>query len=179
MKPLLLLLTVVGLFVAGAAGTYFLMPVVAPEKVLQARHDLDSLNALLKGDTLALAAADTPAPPAPADTAAADTTAGPAPAPAPDSARAAVAAAAVAASEPAPAAPPDADQAGQARELAAVMSKMEDKELRALVASLDGDVLRLLYREASSRNKTRLLQAIPPERAGEFVRGLIVPVGQR
>ncbi len=176
MKPLLLLLTVVGLFVAGAAGTYFLMPVVAPEKVLQARHDLDSLNALLKGDTLALAAADTPASPAPADTAAADTTAGPAPAPAPDSARAAVAAAAA---RPAPAAPPEADQAGQARELAAVMSKMEDKELRALVASLDGDVLRLLYREASSRNKTRLLQAIPPERAGEFVRGLIVPVGQR
>ena len=178
MKPLLTVLAVVLLFAAGAAGTYFMMPVVAPEKVAQARHYLDSLDAVAAGDSAFLARLDSlrqPAAPAPADSAQADTLAAPAEAPADTTTTPAVADAA----ETPAIAQAEAAQAEQARELSNVISKLEDPELRALVTNLDPDVLAILYRESSARNKTRLLQAIPPDRAAAFVRGLIVPVGQK
>lgn len=178
MKPLLISLTIGALFVAGAAGTYFLMPIVAPDRVAQARYYLDSLDAVAAGDTARFAR---PMPEAVDSAAVVDTV---------SSALDVLADSTVLPAEPAPAEAPAPDaaapsprelqaqaQAEQARELSNVIAKLEDPELRALVSNLDPEVLTVLYRESSARNKTRLLQAIPPERAAEFVRGLIVPVG--
>lgn len=179
MKPLLISLTIVALFVAGAAGTYFLMPVVAPEKVAQARQYLDSLDAVMAGDSAAIVHAETPVLDVPVDSAAADSAAHVL-AHAGDTATEAPEAVAERTVAPDTSGPSPVDQAAlaqaeQARELSNVLSKLEDPELRALVSNLAPDVLTILYRESSARNKTRLLQAIPPERAAEFVRGLIVP----
>lgn len=182
MKPLLIALTIGALFVAGAAGTYFLMPIVAPERVAEARQYLDSLDAVAVGDTARFAPVDSAL--ALMDSAVVDTTSSAldgladsttlasADAEAPASATAEVSAP----SPPDPAQGAAVAQAEQARELSNVIAKLEDPELRALVSNLDPDVLTVLYRESSARNKTRLLQAIPPERAAQFVRGLIVPV---
>ncbi len=176
------------LFAAGAAGTYFLMPALAPENVIVARRYQDSIRAVmdsanapirtaaLASDTLSL----------PADTL--------------DSQLDLIAAASVLpplASEGSPAAAAlvpggeaeggeaesdeskgDAErqaQAERARELAGVLVKLEDSELRAIVAHLDADVLQSVYHQASARGKTKLLQAIPPEKAALFVRALVRP----
>lgn len=185
MKSLLVVLTAGILFAAGAMGMYFLMPVVAPEKVLQARHYLDSLDAVLAGDSTFLAhlePAKQVVPPPPPDTTAGDTIR--VATPVADAAAEVASPPAEKHAAPVEGEPPaealaGTDQAARARELSGVISKLEDPELRALVSNLDSEVLSVLYREASARNKTRLLQAIPPERAAEFVRGLIVPVSSR
>ena len=198
MKVLLTTLTLVVLFVAGAAGTYFVMPLVAPERVNEARRYLDSLDQVAAMDPMALAALTAPAPPDSAALTAVpveDSTAVTA-----DPASGSSAAAASGSPDPtaggavtgpsvgeAPAKQPAAaarealeeKRRAEARELATVVAKLEDAELRALVASLDADVLTLLYHEASARNKTRLLQAIPPEKAGSFVRSLITPLSEK
>ncbi len=199
MKVLLTTLTLVVLFVAGAAGTYFVMPLVAPERVDEARRYLDSLDQVAAMDPAALAALTVPAPP--------DSTALPAASPEDSTVTSAdstgVPPTTVASTAPDPTAGgavagPSIGEAPvkqaslsaarealeekrreEARELATVVAKLEDADLRALVGSLDADVLTLLYREASARNKTRLLQAIPPEKAGSFVRSLITPLSDK
>ena len=59
--------------------------------------------------------------------------------------------------------------------LSGTLSKLEDKELAGVVERLDMGVLEALYEQASARNRTRLLQAMPPEAAARFVRRLVQP----
>jgi hypothetical protein len=61
---------------------------------------------------------------------------------------------------------------GEAAEIASTLSILEDSELAGVVSELDDDVLRSLYVTASRKNKARLLQAMPPERAGHLIRSL-------
>ncbi|NNF58193.1 MAG: hypothetical protein HKN04_08115, partial [Rhodothermaceae bacterium] len=53
------------------------------------------------------------------------------------------------------------DRQARAQALSATLSRLEDTELRALLSRLDSDVLADLYAEASARNRTKLLQALP------------------
>lgn len=57
----------------------------------------------------------------------------------------------------------------KANELSSALLKMERRELAALLKEVDMSVLARLYKEASRRSRTRLLQAIPPDRAARFV----------
>ncbi len=170
------------LFAAGAAGTYFLMPAIAPEDVIIARRYQDSIRAVLDSanapmrttsllsDTLAPAVADALETP---------------PIEATDAPISASAEQPIAEVEPAVDAPTEAAQVERqaeqqaqterARELAAVLVKLEDSELRAIITHLDSDVLQSVYQQASARGKTKLLQAIPPEKAALFVRALVRP----
>lgn len=182
MKIAVTLVLALVLFAAGAAGTYFLMPAIAPEDVIVARRYSDSIRAVLDSadarmrpaaigaDSLAapvaaaLGADSLAAPADPAlplgDTSAADALAAePEPLPGPDAAALAEAEA----------------EAERARELAGVLVKLDESELRALIAHLDADVLQAVYQQASARGKTKLLQAIPPEKAALFVRALVRP----
>ena len=59
--------------------------------------------------------------------------------------------------------------------MSGTLTKLEDKELEAVLAELDQAMLESLYVEASARNRKRLLQSIPPERAALLVKGLMNP----
>ncbi|MFN3596095.1 MAG: hypothetical protein ACK41D_02350 [Rubricoccaceae bacterium] len=61
------------------------------------------------------------------------------------------------------------DRQQRARELAATLPRLEDRELRSLLAQLDADVLVDIYAEASPRNRTRLLGALPAARGAALV----------
>lgn len=54
-------------------------------------------------------------------------------------------------------------------ELAATLAKIEDRELRQVLAKLDLEVLETLYAESSGRNRARLLGALDPTRAASFI----------
>ncbi len=66
-------------------------------------------------------------------------------------------------------------QGAKAQELSATLTKLEDKELAGVVEQLDMAVLEILYKQASGRNRARLLQAMPPQVAASFVQRLVQP----
>jgi len=66
---------------------------------------------------------------------------------------------------------------GSVQELSTTLTKLEDKELASVLAQLDVSVLEALYKQASARNRTRLLQAMPPPVAADFIRRLVQPGG--
>jgi hypothetical protein len=71
-------------------------------------------------------------------------------------------------------------QADEARKveaagLSSTLSRLEDRELQALLQQLDVRVLEILFVESSGRTRTRLLQSMPAERAARFVRNLVAP----
>ena len=167
-------------FVAGLAGTYFVLPMVAPDVVeaLQA----DSLAAdgpaadLLAGDGFAVAdslfAADalpldsTGAAPSDTSFASGDSL---------EALRRQIAEyeAQISAFE----ARIDAAQArrAQASELASTLIKLEDRELSRVLDQLDFDVLEILYAEASARDRARMLGALDPTRTAVFIRRATAP----
>lgn len=59
--------------------------------------------------------------------------------------------------------------------LSNTLSKLEDKDLGAIVEQLDLSELRALYEQSSAKNRARLLQAMPASAAANFVRHLIDP----
>ena len=61
------------------------------------------------------------------------------------------------------------DRRARAQALSATLSRLEEAELRALLSRLDADVLADLYAEASARNRTKLLQALPASRGAALV----------
>lgn len=61
----------------------------------------------------------------------------------------------------------------EAEKLGENLAKLEDKQLTAILKDLDIRVVELLYHKASARNQTRLLQAMPPDRAAQFIRSLV------
>ena len=63
----------------------------------------------------------------------------------------------------------------EARQMSGTLSKLEDRELEALLENLDDDVLESLYVEASNRNRTRLLQMMPADKAASLVNALTNP----
>lgn len=186
MKILLATVLAVALFLAAAFGTYWAMPVLAPERVMATQRYLDSVNVALglAPDSLAhprtLAPVDS-LPPTPDSLArllgGAPTVA--APGALQDSLNqlnarlAAAEAALLQRQQNTPTTQPEGTT--RERELASALTKLDDDELRAVVLQLDEATLSRLYAEATPRNRTRLLASIPPERAAAFVRSLIVP----
>ena len=61
----------------------------------------------------------------------------------------------------------------EAENLSATLAKVEDRQLGAILQSLDARALELIYLMSSSRNQARLLQALPPDRAASFIRSLV------
>lgn len=57
----------------------------------------------------------------------------------------------------------------RAQELSGTLGRLDDGELRALLGRLDADVLADVYTEASPRNRTKLLQALPASRGASLV----------
>ena len=53
------------------------------------------------------------------------------------------------------------DRQERAKELASSVTRLEDAELRALLVQLDGRILVDLYTQASPRNRTKMLAALP------------------
>ncbi len=167
----------VAAFLASLAGTYVLMPMVAPGVVEAERMRADSLAAAsLAADSVALGALDA------------------------DSLRAADS---LALTSAAPSLLPDGEassadslaalherlaayeaqigalqsevgatkaQRARAADLASTLIKLEDGDLARVLARLDLDVLTVLYTEASARDRARLLGALEPSRTALFVR---------
>ena len=67
------------------------------------------------------------------------------------------------------------DKYDEARQMSGTLAKLEDGELSDLLENLDADVLESLYLEASVRNRTRLLQMMPAEKAAGLVNTLTAP----
>ena len=63
----------------------------------------------------------------------------------------------------------------EARQLSGTLAKLEDNELEALLSQLEPDVIESMYLEASSRNRTRLLQMLPADKAAQLVHTLADP----
>ncbi|GAB5518338.1 MAG: hypothetical protein RhofKO_05890 [Rhodothermales bacterium] len=61
----------------------------------------------------------------------------------------------------------------EAKNITGTLTKLDDGELEAIIANLDNDMLEMMYLELSARNRTRMLQLIPPDRAARFVRRLV------
>lgn len=168
-----------GSFVLSMAGVYFALPMLAPHVVEAARTPADSLAA----DSL-LAATDSLR----TDTSAAGASA------APDAGGGSLVAAEdtvavlrrrLRQAEEAAAARRASVQAAEERlavlraqragasELSATLAELEDAELAAILRRLDLPILKRLYAEASSRNRKRLLKAMPADRAAHFVSQIV------
>ena len=63
----------------------------------------------------------------------------------------------------------------EARQMSNTITKLEDRELSELLSKLDNDVLESMYVEASARNRARLLQMLPAEKAAVLVNRLTDP----
>ncbi|MEM8486293.1 MAG: hypothetical protein AAF564_12145 [Bacteroidota bacterium] len=63
----------------------------------------------------------------------------------------------------------------EAKLMSGTLAKLEDNELSALLESLETDVIESLYIEASARNRTRLLQMMPADKAASLVNTLTAP----
>lgn len=63
----------------------------------------------------------------------------------------------------------------EAGQMSNTITKLEDKELANLLEKLDDDVLESMYIEASARNRARLLQMLPADKAANLVNRLTDP----
>jgi len=54
-------------------------------------------------------------------------------------------------------------------ELSATLTRIDDRQLAPILRELDMASLEVLYAESTGRNRTRLLQAMPAERAARFI----------
>jgi hypothetical protein len=63
----------------------------------------------------------------------------------------------------------------EARQMSGTLVKLEDGELGELLGKLDMGVIEAIYLEATARNRTRLLQMLPAEKASILVNKLASP----
>lgn len=61
----------------------------------------------------------------------------------------------------------------RAESLSATLGKLDDRQLGPILAGIDLDVLEMIYARSSARNQTKLLQAMPPERAVRFIQHVV------
>ncbi|WP_457651529.1 hypothetical protein [Rhodocaloribacter sp.] len=61
----------------------------------------------------------------------------------------------------------------EAKDLSATLPKLETGELSPILQQLDMNVLEILYSEASGRNRMKILQALSSDRAARFVKQLV------
>lgn len=64
-------------------------------------------------------------------------------------------------------------QQTDAAELTKSLSKLDDRQLADILTDLDLNVVEILYLQASTRDRPRLLQNLPPDRAARFVKTLV------
>ncbi len=64
-------------------------------------------------------------------------------------------------------------QQADAAELSQSLSKLDDRHLGGILTDLDLNVVEMLYLQASARDRPRLLQNLPPDRAARFVKTLV------
>ena len=63
----------------------------------------------------------------------------------------------------------------EARQMSGTLVKLEDGELGTLLGKLDMGVIEAIYLEATARNRTRLLQMLPADKASLLVNKLASP----
>lgn len=63
-------------------------------------------------------------------------------------------------------------QRAEATELSKTLIRLEDRELRKVLSELDLGTLEVLYGQVSLRNRIRLLQNMPPDKAAGFIQQL-------
>lgn len=61
-----------------------------------------------------------------------------------------------------------------AADIGNTLTKLEDDELGAVLKELDMRVYEMLYNEVSGRNRARLLQSLPPDKAAQLVDRMIL-----
>lgn len=61
----------------------------------------------------------------------------------------------------------------KAAEISKTLSRLENRELRAVLKELDMEIYEVLYAESSGRTRTRLLQSMPPQKAARLVDRMI------
>ncbi|GIV61223.1 MAG: hypothetical protein KatS3mg044_0089 [Rhodothermaceae bacterium] len=61
----------------------------------------------------------------------------------------------------------------EARDLSAVLPKLEPAELTPILAQLDLGLLEMLFAESTTRNRTKILQSLPSDRAARLVRFMV------
>lgn len=61
----------------------------------------------------------------------------------------------------------------KAADLAKTLTRLEDEELQAVLGELKMETHAILYEEATGRNRTRILQALPPDQAARLVNRMI------
>lgn len=57
----------------------------------------------------------------------------------------------------------------KAAEISETLTDLDLREMRAVLAPLDLNIYEALYAQTTGRNRTRLLQAMPPDKAAELV----------
>lgn len=57
--------------------------------------------------------------------------------------------------------------------LAKTLSTVEERQLGSILADLELEVVQMLYEQASGRDRSRLLQNMPPARAAQFVQAMV------
>lgn len=57
----------------------------------------------------------------------------------------------------------------EAAEISRTLTDLDERDMRAVLAPLELDVYEALYAQTNGRNRTRLLQAMPPEKAAELI----------
>jgi len=61
----------------------------------------------------------------------------------------------------------------RAAELGNVLPKLDEKQLQQIVQNIDPKIFQQIYIQASNRNRLRLLKALPPEKARDFVENMV------
>ena len=183
-KPVLAILVSIVFFIVGLSATYFAMPMIAPEMVDEVQHRLDSLaeaeRKMLAMDSLMAAGMMPDSLMAPDSLASANLLMG-----LRDSLSLLMNSLEQEQQEK------DtllmriqnmeqkwielAAKYAEAGQMSNTITKLEDKELSELLAQLDEDVLESMYIEASARNRARLLQMLPAEKAANLVNRLTDP----
>lgn len=65
------------------------------------------------------------------------------------------------------------DNHAEAAEISQTLTQLEEREMRAVLDPLDLDVYEALYTISTGRNRTRLLQAMPPDEAAQLVARIV------
>lgn len=64
-------------------------------------------------------------------------------------------------------------QRAEAADLTKSLSTLDERQLGNILGSLDLEVVKMLYLQATARERSRLLQNLPPNRAAQFVKALV------
>lgn len=65
----------------------------------------------------------------------------------------------------------------EASEVSSALSRLEEDELGGILGALEDRAVRVVYDEASPRNRTKILRSLPPQRAASLVQRMLANDG--